>query len=198
MQYIAKILSISVLNSGGSANLQEQRSIELEWGQSAIISPTTGYDGMKTVSVSTKKPTGSAFVKYTNTSSTSTSVIFDNIFYDFNPDTIWAWSFYRAKGSPMTPRNTYTQSDIGRFFATDKGSYISQMVVNYNNKQPTVYFNFEDKSVLLGNASIVVYDHKIEIIFHDGKVTTTNLDTLNWDTAFISPYTLEFRYYVFN
>lgn len=72
------------------------------------------------------------------------------------------------------------------------------MVVNYNSKQPTVYFNFEDKSVLLGNASIVVYDHKIEIIFHEGKVTTTNLDTLDWTSAFIAPYTLEFRHYVFS
>lgn len=152
---------------------------------------------MATVSVSTKKPSGQALVKYTNTSTTSTSVIFDNIFYDFNPDTISAWSFYRAKGSPMTPRNTNTESNIGRFFATNKGSYLSQMVVKYNNKEATVYFNFEDKSVVLGNASIIVYNHKIEIIFHNGKVTTTNLDTLDWTTAFIAPYTLQFRYYTF-
>lgn len=152
---------------------------------------------MKTVSVSTKKPSGQAVTTYTNTSTTPTSVIFDNIFYDFNPDTINAWSFFRAKGSPMTPRNTNTESDVGRFFATNKGEYISQMVVNYNGKQSIIYFNFVDVSVVMGNASIIVYDHKIEIIFHNGEVTTTNLDKLNWTTAFIAPYKLQFRHYTF-
>lgn len=152
---------------------------------------------MTTVSVSTKKPSGQVFAKYTNTSTTPTSVIFDNIFYDFNPDTISGWSFCRARGSLITPRNTYTQSDIGRFFATNKAEYLSQMVVNYNGKQPAIYFNFEDKSVVLGNASIIVYNHKIEIIFHNGTVTTTSLDTLNWTTAFIPPYTLQFMHYTF-
>lgn len=71
------------------------------------------------------------------------------------------------------------------------------MVFNYNGKQPTIYFNFEDKSVLMGNASIIVYNHKIEIIFHNGKVTTTSLDTLDWTTAFIAPYKLQFRHYTF-
>ena len=152
---------------------------------------------MKTVSVSTKKPSGQAVATYTNTSTTPTSVIFDNIFYDFNPDTINAWSFFRARGSLITPRNTNTESQVGRFFATDKGAYLSQMVVNYNGKQSTIYFNFEDKSVIMGNASIIVYNHKIEIIFHNGNVTTTNLDTLNWTTAFIAPYKLQFRHYTF-
>lgn len=152
---------------------------------------------MTTVSVSAKKPSGQAFAKYTNTSTTPTSVIFDNIFYDFNPDTINGWSFFRARGSLITPRNTSTESEVGRFFATNKAEYLSQMVVNYNGKQAITYFNFVDKSVVMGNASIIVYNHKIEIIFHDGKVTTTTLDTLNWTTAFIPPYTLQFRHYTF-
>ena len=51
-------LSVLVSSSGGGANLQGQRNVELEWGQSGIISPSIGYDGMTTVSVSTKKPSG--------------------------------------------------------------------------------------------------------------------------------------------
>lgn len=152
---------------------------------------------MTTVSVSTKKPSGQAVATYINTSTTPTSVIFDNIFYDFNPDTINAWSFFRARGSLITPRNTSTESQVGRFFATDKAAYLSQMVVNYNGKQSTIFFNFEDKSVIMGNASIIVYNHKIEIIFHNGKVATTNLDVLDWTTAFIAPYELQFSYYTF-
>lgn len=51
-------MSVLVSSSGGGANLQGQRNVELEWGQSGIIGPSIGYDGMTTVSVSTKKPSG--------------------------------------------------------------------------------------------------------------------------------------------